>query len=260
MSIDVRCPMSDVRCRRYRNDQHAHQRRMGVGHRTSDIGHRTGAFSLLEVILALAIVAMVLAAIAPALIGTLRAERQARRVLEPLAQEQVAFAMLRDDLLAAPMPNGSVAEAFTVVTASVDGRRGDTVTLFSAAPPALPPRIAKRAPELGQALVTWKTQAADDGRGLAWTRSRRANLLATGTAPEPTAEILLEHLAELTVETLTGTTWSDSYDSDDQGQVLPLAVRITYALLDENGEPGPKRQVVIDLPQVALDPLQNGGT
>lgn len=217
------------------------------------------AFSLLEVILALAIVAMVLAAIAPALIGTLRAERQARRVLEPLAQEQVAFAMLRDDLLAAPMPNGSVAEAFTVVTASVDGRRGDTVTLFSAAPPALPPRIAKRAPELGQALVTWKTQAADDGRGLAWTRSRRANLLATGTAPEPTAEILLEHLAELTVETLTGTTWSDSYDSDDQGQVLPLAVRITYALLDENGEPGPKRQVVIDLPQVALDPLQNGG-
>ena len=41
------------------------------------------AFSLLEVILALAIVALVLAAIAPALIGTLRAERQARRVLEP---------------------------------------------------------------------------------------------------------------------------------------------------------------------------------
>lgn len=219
-----------------------------------------GAFSLLEVILALAIVALVLAAIAPALIGTLRAERQARRVLEPLAQEQVAFALLRDDLLSAPLPNGSVAEAFSVVTASVDGRRGDTLTLFAAAAPPLPPRIARRAPELGQAVITWRTQVSEDGRGLAWTRSRRANLLATGSAPEPQAEILLEHLAELTVETLTGTTWSASYDSDDQGQVLPLAVRITYTLLDERGEPGPKRQVVIDLPQVALDPLQSGGT
>ncbi len=228
--------------------------------RTPDSGLRTGAFSLLEVILALAIVGLVLAAIAPALIGTLRAERQARRVLEPLAQEQVAFALLRDDLLAAPLPNGSVAEAFSVVTASVVGRRGDTLTLFSAAAPPLPPRIAKRAPELGQAMITWRTQVSEDGRGLAWTRSRRANLLATGNAPEPQAEILLEHLAELTVETLSGTTWSDSYDSDDQGQVLPLAVRITYALLDERGEPGAKRQVVIDLPQVALDPLQNGGT
>lgn len=232
----------------------------GAGLRTPGCGPRTGAFSLLEVILALAIVAMVLAALAPALIGTLRAERQARRVLEPLAQEQVALALLRNDLLAAPMPNGSVAEAFTVVSASVDGRRGDTMTLFSAAAPALPPRIARRAPELGQAMITWRTQVSPDGRGLAWTRSRRANLLATGTAPVPHAEILLEHLAELTIETLSGTTWSDSYDSDDQGQVLPVAIRITYALLDDVGEPGPKRQVVIDLPQVALDPLQTGGT
>jgi prepilin-type N-terminal cleavage/methylation domain-containing protein len=218
------------------------------------------AFSLLEVVLALAIVALVLAAIAPALLGTMRAERQTRRILEPLAQEQLAFAMLRDDLLSAPLPNGSVAEAFAVTTASVDGRRGDTVTMFSVAQPALSPRIAKLDPELGQAMVTWQTQVAEDGRGLAWTRSRRANLLATGTAPAAEAEILLDHLAELTIETLSGTTWSMTYNSDDQGQVLPLAIRITYALLDENGEAGPKRQVVIDLPLVALDPLQSGST
>ena len=249
--MNVRRPRSEVRCLPLMMP--------AVRRRTSDIGHRTG-FSLLEVILALAIVALVLAALAPALFGTLRAERQARRVLEPLAEEQVAFAILRDDLMGAPMPNGSLAEAFTLATASVEGRRGDTLTLFSVAAPALAPRIAKRAAELGQGVVTWKTQAAEDGRGIAWTRSRRANLLATGTQPTPAAEVLLDHLAELSIEVLRGTTWTGSYDSDDQGQVLPLAVRITYALLDEQGEAGPKRQVVIDLPQVALDPLQTGGT
>ena len=59
------------------------------------------AFSLLEVILALAIVALVLAAITPALIGALRAQRQAARILEPLVHEQLALSMLRDDLMSA---------------------------------------------------------------------------------------------------------------------------------------------------------------
>jgi prepilin-type N-terminal cleavage/methylation domain-containing protein len=220
----------------------------------------TRAFSLLEVILALAVIALVLAAIAPALVGTMRAQRQAARVLEPLAQEQVALALLRDDLLSAPLPNGSVSQPFTVEVGNPEGRRGDTLTLFSDAAPVLHPRIARRAPELGQAVITWKLLAAEDGRGLTWTRSRNANLLATGTVPRPEAEVVLERVAELTVEALSGTTWSSDYNSDQKGGVLPMALRIRYALLDERGEPGPYRQVVIDLPMVALDPTQAGGT
>jgi prepilin-type N-terminal cleavage/methylation domain-containing protein len=218
------------------------------------------AFSLLEVILALAIVALVLAAIAPALVGTMRAQRQAERVLEPLAHEQLAFAMLREDLLSAPRPNGSVAQPFTVANDQGNGHRGDTLTVFSASPPPLHPRVALRAAELGQAVVTWTLLPAEDGRGLAWARSRNANLLATGTVPAAVEEVLLDHLAELTVETLTGTTWNHTYNSDDAGGVLPVAVRVTYALLDAQGEPGPRRQVVIDLPLVALDTTPAGGT
>ncbi len=220
---------------------------------------RQTAFSLLEVILALAIVALVLAAIAPALVGTLRAERQAARVLEPLVHEQLAFSMLRDDLLSAPRPNGSVSQPFTVENDQSDGRRGDTLTVFSDAPPPLHPRVAVRAAELGQAVVTWTLLAAEDGRGMAWARSRSANLLATGTAPTPVAEVLLDHLADLTIETLSGTTWSQTYDSDQSGGVLPLAVRVTYTLLNAKGERGPRRQVVIDLPLVALDTTLAGG-
>ena len=222
-------------------------------------GNRAG-FSLLEIILALAIIALVLAAIAPAMIGTLRAQRQASRVLEPLVHEQLAFSMLRDDLLSAPKPTGSVAQPFKVENDQSNGRRGDTLTVFCDAPPPLHPKIALRAAELGQAVITWTLLQAEDGRGLAWARSRSANLLATGTAPTPEDEVLLDHVAELTLETLSGTTWSRTYDSDQKGGVLPLAVRVTYVLLDAQGEKGPRRQVVIDLPMVALDPSQAGGT
>ncbi len=220
---------------------------------------RRAGFSLLEVILALAIVALVLAAIAPALVGTMRAQRQAARVLEPLVHEQLAFSLLRDDLLSAPKPIGSVSQPFKVENDQSDGRRGDTLTVFSDAPPPLHPRVAVRAAELGQAVITWTLLQAEDGHGLAWARSRSANLLATGIAPASVEEVLLDHLAELTVETLSGTTWSRTYDSDQKGGILPLAVRVTYVLLDAQGERGPRRQVVIDLPMVALDPSQAGG-
>ena len=218
------------------------------------------AFSLLEVILALAIVALVLAAITPALIGTLRAQRQAARILEPLVHEQLALSMLRDDLMSAPLPNGSVSKPFVVENDQSNGRRGDTLTVFNDAPPPLPPRIAIREPEIGQAVITWTLQKAEDGRGLAWTRSRRANLLATGVVADPLAEVLLDHVAELTLETLSGTTWSRTYNSDQKNGVLPLAVRVTYALLNSDGSTGPRHQVIIDLPMVALDPTQTSGT
>lgn len=220
---------------------------------------RRSAFSLLEVILALIIAALVMAAIGPALVGTLHAQRQVRRVLEPLAAEQAALAMLRDDLLTAPRPNGSVTQPFTLTIAQTGGRRGDMLAFTSNGAPPMHPRVVRREPELGQAVITWALTTAEDGRGLAWTRSRQPHLLATGARPEPLPEVMVEHLAELTIETLVAGTWTTTFDSAQRDDVLPLAVRISFAYVDEKGEPGPRRVVVIDLPQVALDPLQNGG-
>lgn len=209
-------------------------------------------FSLIEVILALVIAALVMAAISPALVGTLRAQRQVRTVLEPLAAEQATIAILRDDLLATPQPNGSVTQPFSVATTQVGGHRGDTLTFTTNGAPALHPSVAQRAPELGQATITWALRAADDGRGLSWTRSRQANLLATGVRPEPIAEIMFDHVTELTIETLVGTAWTTTYDSTQHDDVLPTAVRVGYSLVDAQGEPAQHHVVVIDLPQAHL--------
>ncbi len=207
------------------------------------------AFSLLEVILALIIAALVMAAIGPALVGTLRAERQVRTVLEPLAAEQSTLAILCDDLLATPQPNGSVTQPFTAATTQVGGHRGDTLTFTTNGAPALHPTVAMRPPELGQATITWALRTADDGRGLAWTRSRQANLLATGVSPVPVAEVMFDHITELTLETLVGGTWTPTYDSTQHNNVLPMAVRVSYSLVDAQGEAAQRHVVVVDLPQ-----------
>jgi prepilin-type N-terminal cleavage/methylation domain-containing protein len=219
---------------------------------------RRRGFSLIEVLLAVAIAALVMAAIGPALIGILRAQRQAQAMLAPLSAEEAAFAQLRDDVLAAPRPNGSLGIPW-VITPTTNGRwRGDRLEFLSAGAPPLHPVVAQRRADAGQALVVWETQESADGSGLVWMRTRHADVLATGTMPTVSGDVMLDRLAMLMVEAWQDGAWTDAWNSDDQGATLPLAVRISFAYAQADGNAGPVRRLVIDLPQVALDPNQLG--
>jgi prepilin-type N-terminal cleavage/methylation domain-containing protein len=206
------------------------------------------AFTILEVILALSIVALLLAVLTPALIGTLKAEKQARRILEPLATVQIALQQFRTDLWATPKPNGSLCSAFSLSSCVVSGRQGASVTATIRSPPPLHPHLAVSAPDVGQATVTWSVQDSADGLGLSWIRTVQANLLATGATPKSTPEVLLDHLASLSIETLVNGTFCDNYDSDDQAGTLPILIRVKYRLLDEDGNTGPLQVQAFDLP------------
>lgn len=215
-------------------------------------------FTILEVLLALAITALVMAALGPSLVGALRAERRARAATGPLLDEPAAIARLRDDLLAAPRPTGTLAVPCTVEQAMVDGRRGDVLTVFTCAPPPLHPALAAREPEVGQAEVVWAAQPSAGGRGLAWTRARRATILATGNLADPEPEVVLDGLASLVVEAWADGAFAASYDSSARDDVLPRAIRVTWSRLRDDGTAGPAQIAVIPLPQVALDPAQAG--
>jgi prepilin-type N-terminal cleavage/methylation domain-containing protein len=218
------------------------------------------AFSLIEVLLALAVVALVMATLGPALIGTLRTERQARNILDPLVREQVAWAILREDLLGVVLPqadaDGAVADLyatpFTIASNEVEGRRAGTMAFCSCAMPPIHPALAERPAEMCQATVEWSLRTAEDGVGLSWIRRRQPHLLATGVAPDPIDEVILDHLGHLAVEVFVNGTWEEAYDSSENGEVLPNLVRISWAYLDREGEVGPIRMRVIDLPQVAV--------
>jgi prepilin-type N-terminal cleavage/methylation domain-containing protein len=215
------------------------------------------AFSLLEVLLALAVVAMVLAAIGPALTGTLRAQRQAREILEPLAAEEAAFSQLREDLVTAPRPDGSLGVAFSLLNSQVDRWPSDELSFVSAGAPPLHPQVAIRSPEAGQAVVTWSGMTSLTApTGFAWTRARQSNVLASSTVSDPVSEVLLDGLAQLTLSVFIDGEWVSTYNSDDRGAVLPVAVRVEWAYADENGNAGPLHVRVLDLPVVPLDPNQ----
>jgi prepilin-type N-terminal cleavage/methylation domain-containing protein len=216
-------------------------------------------FTILEVILALVVAALAMATLSPALLGALRAERRMHAILDPLADEQNALAELRDDLLSAPRPVGSLAVPFVVAPATVDGSRGDSLTVFTLDPLRPDPRVVTRAPTPGQAVVAWTVEASPDGSGLRWRRTRRTELLAVGTVPDPAGEVVLDHLAMLGVEAWIGGAFATSYDSSQQNAALPAAIRVTWARRNADGSTGPVQTAVIDLPMALLDPAAENG-
>ena len=206
-------------------------------------------FTILEVLLALAVTALVMAALSPALTGALRAQRQARRAVDEAVAQRAALAQWRDDLLAALPPTGSVAEPFVLSQVSAGEATGSQLVLTVAQPaPFAPERVASR-PDTGQAVITWSVAPATDGLGLAWTRARQTDLLATGTLPTPTAEVLLDHLASLSIQVVGDdgipvTTYSSADHEDD----LPTQVVLEWAFRREDGTAGPRRRLVLALP------------
>ena len=205
-------------------------------------------FTILEVLLALVVVALVMAAVSPALTGTMRAQRQARRAIEASAAERAALAQWREDLLAALVPTGSLAEPFVLAGVTAGTTTASQLAFTIASPAPFHPDLVSSRPEVGQAVVTWSVAPATDGRGLAWTRARQTNLLATGTAPDPVPEVILDHLATLAIEVVgdDGLT-VDTYTSADHDDALPQQVRLHWSFLNEDGTTGPRRTLVLAL-------------
>lgn len=209
-------------------------------------------FSLLEVLLALIIAALVMAAIGPALVSALRTQRQLDAALDPQVGERGALGLLASDLLATPLPTGTVAQPFTLTSVAVSGGSGSQLSFLSCGAPPVHPALAVRTPDLGQALVTWSVASASDGSGLQLTRSRQTNLLATGTVPDPTVEVILDHLASCLIETYSAGVWSSTYDSSTVNAALPTAVRITWSAKLGTDKVGDIRIEVIELPLATL--------
>jgi hypothetical protein len=155
--------------------------------------------------------------------------------------------MLREDLLACPRAVGSSSRAFLV--------EEDTCSFTTLGLPPLHPRLASREPQSMERAVVWSRLELSDG-SYALARSVDPYHLATGSVPEPTAEILLRDLALLHFTALVGANTAEHYDSDSRDGMLPTGIEIRYARHRRDGSSGPEQVRFIPLPQVRLDPLQ----
>ncbi len=216
-------------------------------------------FTLLEVLLAVIIVALLSASLGPVLINTLKAQQQAYAVLEPLAEVNNCFKQLQDDLLSAPRPNGTHAMPCVLEQAQIQAASADYFAFTSAEYIPLHPALVQREAALGQVGIQWSVISSPEGRGLAWLRSRQTHLMATGTPAQAVGEVMMDNLAYLDVEFLSNGNYLQTFHSDDAGALLPVALIIKFARLDQHGVAGPERVRIIHLAQVSLDPIQLAG-
>lgn len=222
-------------------------------------------FSLLEIIFSLVIVALISAVLGSLLINSIKAQKRAYQLLEPRLEVQACLQVLRDDIVAALRPNGTTAVPCQLSSLAIGQAEADQFQISTAGPAPIHYAYAVRPVHSGQAQVVWSVEADVDSNdknntnGLLWLRGSQPHGLASGSVPTMQTQVMLDRLAYVSLEVLINGTWQVTYNSDEANAVLPQALRVRFARLDEKGVTGPEQIVSMNFPQVLLDPIQMAG-
>lgn len=216
-------------------------------------GRSRRGFTLLELLLAVAIFAIVLLAIHVTFFGAVRLRNQTAAALDEALPLQYALTVLRRDLAHVLPPGGTFAGAFqstpatTATNLTTDtplgmGARRVSPDLYTAS--AL---VEERWPwgEV-QKVAYWLAPATNGSPGLELVRAVTRNLLPAFDEP-PELQPLLGGVQEVWFEYFDGSTWRDTWDSTAELTPLPLAVRVQIELLPSttaNVRPAPVELLV----------------
>lgn len=191
-------------------------------------GVACSGFTLLEMLVALTLMAMLAGALYASLHIGLRASRGAEATVNPTRSVALALEFATRDLPAALQPVGVLAGPF-LGTDAIDYASGggmDTVVWHAA---------AGRSVEGGSDIVriALEVVADESGEGGVLVRSETRNLLAP-TEPEPTTETLCRRVASFELRYFDGTEWVDEWDSTAQGDTLPSLVEMALEVLGDS--------------------------
>lgn len=239
-------------------------------HRAGRLGEFAGedacatAFTLIEVILAIAIFAIVLVAMNTAFFAALRLRQKTSEAVESTRPLNHGLALLRRDLQNAVPPGGVLKGDFRsggagggVGSSSSSGTgKGAVVNTLGSQNPGLDfftstGALNDDAPwgdiqEVNYQLMDPLDPAHSYGKDLVRTVNR--NLLATATQATE-VQRLAGNIENLDFSYFDGTQWRDSWDTTSGDTGLPRAVRISVQLASSEG---PSRGIVQPLQMVVL--------
>lgn len=185
-------------------------------------------FSLLELIVAMALMSMVAGALYASLHCAFQAWDSAQRTLTPVCAAKMACSLLRYDLESALPPTGILAGAFIGTDdTDDDGYDSDIVSFYCT---SHDPQPDDGTCEIQ--FVEVGIDDLDDDSGHGFLRRVTTNLLAPET-PDSVEEMLCRSVRSLNFVYYDGYDWLDSWDSTTQGDSLPLAVEVTIELQPE---------------------------
>lgn len=191
-------------------------------------------FTLLELLLAVAVAAVVLAAVNAVFYAALRLQRTTSRAVEASLPRQRAFAIIRHDLAHLVVPGGTLFGALqSTPTSSTNSTsallpgqlyEGQVSPDFCTASG----RIDSASPwaEVEKVAYVLATPATPDALGRDLTRVVTRNLLPTTQPEAPEQSLLLSGVETVTFYYHDGTAWRDTWDSTTEETILPRAIKL----------------------------------
>lgn len=180
--------------------------------------HRARAFTLIELLLAVAVTAILATTVYASLMIATKARDEATKTVGVNRELLLALDLVRRDLQFVPPPTGTLAGGFL----GEDDNRADTIT-FTTTNTFLPPND-RLSDLINVELVL--TEDTENTGSYMLVRNVTTNLLAPSTT-QPQTQVLARGLTGWDVSYSDGTDWVDDWDSTQQNDTLPLAVRVT---------------------------------
>jgi type II secretion system protein J len=189
--------------------------------------NKARAFTLLEMLVATALVAILAASLYASLSIAFKARRSALAAVEPVRKTELALALLGDDLRSAVVPKGVLAGPFVGEDGQdTRGHDADSLVFYAAAGY---PEPAEGIGDIKQ--IELACEPSDDGRSQVLVRLVTTNLQAPKT-PEPGREVLCRGVYAFNLRYFDGSVWLDAWDSTVEDNTLPLAIEVTLQLDD----------------------------
>ncbi len=188
------------------------------------------AFTLLEVILAIAMTATLVVSLYASLSIAFRARETIQRQSAGPQLATIAMNAIQRDIESALAPGGSLATNFIGIDSGTTITQADTIEFFTIGSDVTGIYIEEQTHDPLAEGVRWvQLSLRTDLDPPALVRKVERNLL-TSTIVEPTEEILLSGVLALSMRYLDGSVWTDEWDSTLNNNALPLAVEITIEL------------------------------
>lgn len=224
------------------------------------------AFTLIEMLLALAICAIVLVAINGVFATALRLRDKTAGAVEESLPINRALARLHQDLKGTVSPGRYLAGDFRCgvpavgATMGLSGEAGSAGLDFYTTTGS----ITDKAPwgDLQEVFYELKAPADRDQDGMDLVRCVHRNLLATTIQP-PDIQWLMSGVQTLEFECCDGTQWRNTWDTSTTDTNLPVAVRIRIQLVAKPGQEAGMMQpieMVVPLASQVRASLIAGGT
>lgn len=195
---------------------------------------RSCGFTLLELLLAVAVSGMLAAALFGGLAVVFNARESAERQLDGQNDLRIAAGIVHEELAAALRPTGAgtLIEPFRGDTATTrDGRPSDTLTFVSSALAIPTGRDRGDLHEIELALLAVDDQ--DANRGPYHLVQRVNDELVRGDqalVAEPITQTLLRGVAGLSLRYHDGSGWVDTWNETERRSELPRAVELVIEL------------------------------